>query len=139
MSSGRAGSGGCRRISRCRRGVVGGPGWPAGAVARLRWWWGWPVVAVVLARVRCRGRSRWCSRFVLPDDVGALADGGDFHAVGDDLDGFAVVGVAVEVGGDVVVQGRGVGVVQCDVGEVAGCDVFGEGGGVAAADDALGG
>ena len=66
------------------------------------------------------GGVRWQSSagFVFPDDVGALADGRDFDAVGDDLDD-AVVMAGAQFVGDLVVQGDGVGVVQRDVGEVA--------------------
>src|SRR6185437_15134925 len=83
-----------------------------------RWWWSLAGLGSV-------------------DDVGALADGGDFGAVGDDLDGFVVV--AAQAGGDLVVEGGGVGEVEGDQGEVALGDVAVEGGGVAGADDALAG
>jgi hypothetical protein len=43
-------------------------------------------------------RGRGGGRLVLPDDVGAQADGRDLYAVGDDLDDPVVV-VAAEVGG----------------------------------------
>src|SRR5262249_18508374 len=59
--------------------------------------------------------GRGGSRLVLPDNVGAQADGRDFGAVGDDLDDPVVV-VAAQVGGDGAVQGGGVGVVQRDQG-----------------------
>src|SRR5580658_10776474 len=75
---------------------------------------------------------------VLPDDVAALADRGDLHAVRDDLDDPVVV-IAAQVGGYLAVQAGSVGEVQRDQGEIALGDVVGVDGRVAGAGDAGGG
>src|SRR6266700_422888 len=115
-----------RHISRGRGGVGGGVCGAGGVGVGLRAG-RWLVVVVLLA-------GWWWSRagLVSPDDVCAV--GG---AVGDDGDGV-VVRVAVEFVGEVVVQGRGVGEVQRDEGEVAGGDVLVEDAGVAGGGDAGG-
>src|SRR6266567_4172721 len=115
-----------RHISRGRWGARGALCWPGGVVAGLR------AAGWLVARA---GRAGWWwsrAGLVSPDDVCAVRG-----AVGDDGDG-AVVRVFVELVGEVVVQGGGVGEVQRDEGEVAGGDVLVEDAGVAGAGDAGG-